>query len=65
MRLTQVCCYGGATEVTSAMCKHQQQFRLDEQHQALVLIINVSNFIQHRFGAGRSLNAATAASPER
>jgi hypothetical protein len=60
-----VCCYSGATNKASAICKHRQQFQRDEQHQAIVLNINIINFIQQRFGAGRSMNAATAASPVR
>lgn len=34
------CCYGGATNKTSAMCKRQQQFQFDEQHSVVVLIFN-------------------------
>jgi len=37
----------------------------DEQRQSTVRIINIINFIQQRFGAGRSMNTATAASPVR
>jgi hypothetical protein len=60
-----VCCYGGATNKPSAICKHQLKFQLDQQSQATVLIINIINLIRQRFGAGRAMNAATAASPDR
>jgi len=51
--------------LTSAMCKYRQQFQHDEQHSAVGLIINIINFNQQQFGAGRNMNAATAASPVR
>jgi hypothetical protein len=34
----------------------------DEKHSASVLIINIINFNKQRFGAGRSMNTAAAAS---
>jgi len=46
-----VCCYGGATNKTSALCIYQQQFQRDEQRQVIVLTINISNFIEQRFRA--------------
>ena len=60
-----VCCYSGATNKTSTISKHEQQFQLDEHHSATDFTINIVTFIQQRFGAGRSMNTATAASPVR
>jgi hypothetical protein len=47
------------------MCRHQHQFRRDKHRQTTVLTIIFINFIPQRFGAGGSMNAATAASPVR
>lgn len=61
----RICCYGGTTNKPSTICKHQQQFRRDEQRQATVLSIIFIDFIWLRHGAGNSTNAGTATSPDR
>ena len=55
----------GMDNVTSAMCRHQQQFRLDTQFSALVLNFNNMFSIGHLYRAGRSINALPSQIPIR
>jgi hypothetical protein len=55
----------GPDNVTSAMCKHQQQFRLDVQFSALVHNFNNIISIGHLYRAGRSRNSLSSQILER
>jgi hypothetical protein len=57
MLLTKVFAKAGFDIVTSAMCRHQQQFRLDVQYSALVHNFNNIFSIGHLFRAGQSINS--------
>jgi len=56
-RLTKVFAKAGLDNVTSAMCKHQQRFGLDNQFSVLVLSFNNIFSIGHLYRAGKSMNS--------
>jgi len=57
MLTTKVFAKAGLDIVTSAMCKHQQQFGLDVHYSALVLNFNNIFSNGHLYRAGQSMNS--------
>jgi hypothetical protein len=55
--LTIVFAKAGLDNVTSAMCKHQQQFGLDVQFSTLVHNLNNIFSIGHLYRAGQAMNS--------